>query len=372
MRIVGPRSRLGNRLAVVVALTVVVGGLAAASPAQARVKVFFVRGEQLTSVNRPGVTVHDAVRALLAGPSRGERRREVRSYLPKAIRRYSVATSGDLVVVNLPARSFRGVAGTPVASARFAQVLRTVVGRRATVRSPRTIRRLQLLVDGRPAPGLVPGIDTAVPVSLDQLAAPAPVTTTPARPQPGVPHAWIVKLQARLAELGYLDAADIDGFEGPATKAAIIAFQKWEGLGVDALAGAQTVARLATAVRPTPRTADAVERRVEVLLDRQLVLAIERNRVVRVLHASSGAAATPTPSGQFAVYARTPLWWSVPFGQWLPWSVRFDGGIAFHEFADVPTVPASHGCVRLIAANARWLFSFTSVGTPVRVLATSV
>jgi lipoprotein-anchoring transpeptidase ErfK/SrfK len=93
--------------------------------------------------------------------------------------------------------------------------------------------------------------------------------------------------------------------------------------------------------------------------------------VLRVLHVSSGAAATPTPPGSYAVTRKEVRSWSVPFQVWLPYASYFVGGIAFHEYPEVPAFPASHGCVRVPSFDARWLFDFLSVGTPVRVLARS-
>jgi lipoprotein-anchoring transpeptidase ErfK/SrfK len=47
------------------------------------------------------------------------------------------------------------------------------------------------------------------------------------------------------------------------------------------------------------------------------------------------------------------------------------GGIAFHEFGEVPAYPASHGCVRQSSAVASWTYHFAYVGMPVRVIAGS-
>ena len=112
-------------------------------------------------------------------------------------------------------------------------------------------------------------------------------------------------------------------------------------------------------------------RRIEVLLDRQVALAIDGGRVVRTIPVSSGAPATPTPPGTYTVFGRYPRWWSVPFQDWLPWSLQFVGGIALHEYAQVPVTPASHGCVREPAFDARWLYEFAPLGTRVEVLARS-
>jgi hypothetical protein len=132
-----------------------------------------------------------------------------------------------------------------------------------------------------------------------------------------------------------------------------------------------TEARLATAQRPTPRTRGSLGRRAEVLLDRQVTLLIQGNRVVRTIAVSSAKPSTPTPPGDYRVYAKFPRWWSVPFREWLPWAIPFVGGIAFHEYGIVPPYPASHGCVRQLYTVAGWTYNFASVGMPVKVLALS-
>ena len=177
--------------------------------------------------------------------------------------------------------------------------------------------------------------------------------------------------QQRLAELGYLLPQDVDGQDGPSTQSAVLAFQKWEGLQRDGELGPQTLGWLKVAKRPTPLTRGASGRRAEVLLDRQVALAIEDNKVVRVIHVSTGATDTPTPPGDFEVYARIAKWWSVPFREWLLWAVPFNGGIAFHELAEVPAYPASHGCVRERYVNSKWMYDFARVGMPVKVIASS-
>jgi lipoprotein-anchoring transpeptidase ErfK/SrfK len=91
----------------------------------------------------------------------------------------------------------------------------------------------------------------------------------------------------------------------------------------------------------------------------------------RTIAVSSGKPSTPTPPGNYRVYAKIERWWSVPFREWLPWAVPFVGGIAFHQFGVVPTYPASHGCVRQDFSVARMTYDFAEVGMPVRVVARS-
>ena len=92
---------------------------------------------------------------------------------------------------------------------------------------------------------------------------------------------------------------------------------------------------------------------------------------MRTIPVSTGKPATPTPPGDYRVYAKIPRWWSTPFREWLPWALPFVGGIAFHELQDVPVFPASHGCVRQSFTVAKWTYDFASVGMPVKVIAKS-
>ncbi len=343
--------------------------LGAPAVATADVPVWFVSGEQLGKVSRPGATTEDAVRQLLAGPTAAERKKGVRTHIPAGTPVRSVTVDGDLVTVDLGLRFVLGNQSADSQNARLAQLMSTVNGTVGVPGSPTAVRRMQLLIQGGVPLGLFPGIRTDQPITSATLTTPATAKPTyPSGPTSGA-TASTREIQQRLANLGYLAAADVDGRNGPKTQSAVIAFQKWERLARDGVVGPATRARLANATRPTPRTKGGSGRRIEVLLDRQVTLAIQDNRVVRILHVSTGAAATPTRVGTFSVYLKTRNWWSVPFRTWLPYALAFDGGIAFHEYSPVPTQPASHGCVRITAGNAQWLYNFASVGTQVKVLA---
>jgi len=93
---------------------------------------------------------------------------------------------------------------------------------------------------------------------------------------------------------------------------------------------------------------------------------LDGNRVERAVHTSTGAGGR-TPAGGFHVYRKELYSWSVPFHVWMPYAAYFVGGIATHEYPDVPSYPASHGCVRLPAGEAHRVYDFVDVGTPVRV-----
>jgi lipoprotein-anchoring transpeptidase ErfK/SrfK len=175
-----------------------------------------------------------------------------------------------------------------------------------------------------------------------------------------------LEIQPRLAELGYLPANAVAGIGAERTREAIVAFQSWEGLQRNGVAGPATLARLAEASRPTPLPGSGD--RIEVHLDRQVVLLVEGNTVARTIHVSTGAAATRTPKGDFRVYRKERHSWSVPFSVSLPWASYFTRGVAFHGYPEVPAYPASHGCVRVPLTEAPTVYAFARLGVLVRVV----
>jgi hypothetical protein len=343
----------------VLAVALLLAGAAAASPA-ARVHVFFLRGEQLANVSRPGTTAADALRGLLAGPSRGEVKLSYRTYVPKGTRLLSVKVASGLATVNVSA-AFVSNRSAPSMLARLSQLVATVTGLQGTV-------RVLLLVEGRTVTGIFPGVPTDSPVTLRYLQTPNVPLPKPPRERGGTPNAHVRQVQQRLIQLGYLVNGDADGRFGPTTSTGILAFQKWERLNRTGLLDAASEARLKTAIRPLPLTQGMSGRRAEILLDRQVALLISGNRVLRAIAVSTGKPSTPTPPGNYRVYAKIPRWWSTPFREWLPWALPFVGGIAFHQFAIVPAYAASHGCVRQAVSVAQWTYNFAAVGMPVKVI----
>jgi peptidoglycan hydrolase-like protein with peptidoglycan-binding domain len=345
-------------------LTAVVGtGVTASTAAPAKtLSVFFLRGEQLASVRRDGSGVAAAVRKLVAGPSRAEVRKGLRTYLPGGTRIHSVSVARGLATVDLGARFTSGGSADSLL-ARLAQLVRTVSAAGAP--------RVQLLIDGAKVSGVFPRIPTERPITFALLQTPDVALPKPRREREPPPDKRVKHVQQQLIELAYLPPGSADGRLGPMTQAAILAFQKWERLARTGVVDAATQTRLNAAQRPAPVTRGAAGKRAEVLVDRQVALLIVDNKVLRAIAVSTGKPSTPTPPGSYRVYAKIARWWSVPFREWLPWAVPFVGGIAFHEFGVVPTYPASHGCVRQPVAVARMTYDFAEVGMPVRVVATS-
>lgn len=92
----------------------------------------------------------------------------------------------------------------------------------------------------------------------------------------------------------------------------------------------------------------------------QAFAAYERGVQVRWGPISSGRQQKPTPSGVYYLNWKARSRNSTLSGEWkLNWYFNFHNkrGLAFHEF-DLPGVPMSHACVRLLARDAEWIYKW--------------
>jgi lipoprotein-anchoring transpeptidase ErfK/SrfK len=340
----------------------VVAATASSASSRSQVPVYFLQGEQLLRVTRPGATPSDALHQLVAGPTRAEAKRGVRTYVPVGTQVRSVTVAGGVATVDLGRRFTTGRDAQSLL-ARLSQLVGTLTGLQGAA-------RVKLLIDGKTVRGVFPGVPTQLPITFRYLQTPnVPVPESPA-PKLLPPDDHTKQVQQRLIALGFLGGR-ADGRLGPATANGILAFQKWERLPRTGSLDARTESRLSTATQAAPVSRGRAGKRAEILLDRQVALLIKDNKVLRTIAVSSGKPSTPTPPGDYRVYAKIRRWWSTPFREWLPYALPFVGGIAFHEFLEVPTYPASHGCVRQAVSVAPWTYAFAEVGMPVKVIARS-
>jgi hypothetical protein len=117
-------------------------------------------------------------------------------------------------------------------------------------------------------------------------------------------------------------------------------------------------ASLGDSPAPPPRLI-VVSRRIQALA------AYEMGRLVRWAGVSTGRRESQTPAGLFATNWRSKLRRSSDNANWLlPWYVNFVNatGVSFHQF-DLPGEPASHACVRLLEADARWIYDWAELWT---------
>ena len=352
--------------AVVLSIWLAVGFTSAAtgsSGAAQTVRVAFLQGEQIGYVERPGSSLDAAIRALLAGPTKTEAKREITTQVPPGTPLRSVTLDGSVATIDLGEKF---AAGTSVESlsARVAQLVLTAT------RYP-NVRSVRLLVKGGTPLGLFPGVVTLYPLTAKAVQAPdVPPPPPAATPPSGGQSNEIRALQQRLDDLGFLTRDAVDGRAGPRTTSAVVAFQKWAGLSRDGNAGPATLAALASASRPTPITR-GTGHRIEVLLDRQLTLVIDGDRATRTLDVSTGKPGFETVTGSWRITRKEDRSWSVPYKVWLPWATYIFQGYAFHEYPDVPPQPASHGCIRVPVWDAEWLYRQIPLGTLVTVIGSS-
>ncbi len=329
--------------------------------------VYFTAGEQLRRVERtvpagpPDRRVKAAAEELVAGPTSREAATEVEttSQIPADTKVKDVEVDDETAVVELSGEFLHGVPDDPAARSRAeeSELDARLSQMTFTVTQFPQVEQARVVAGGKP-------VERAFePADFEQPPERGPQRVD--RPR-GRRSGSVRRLQERLAELRYLPKAAIDGVDGYRTQQAVIAFQSWRGLERDGIVGPQTSAALKKASPPRPH-ADGPSRRIEVYREKGVALLIRDDRTVRAIHVSSGGPGNETPAGRFEVFRKELESWSVPFQTWLPYASYFNNGIAFHEYPDVPPYPASHGCVRVPAPEAKGVYRFARIGTAVVV-----
>jgi peptidoglycan hydrolase-like protein with peptidoglycan-binding domain len=183
----------------------------------------------------------------------------------------------------------------------------------------------------------------------------------------------VSEAERRLSELGYW-TGPIDGRFDVATRSALIAFQKWENRPQT---GELTLEELEAIRKSTsPKARETGYEHVEVDVDRQLLLIVKEQHVVKVLPVSTGSgkqfvddgqtSVAYTPRGRFIVYEKSRGWEYGPLGA-LYFANYISGGVAIHGSRNVPTQPETHGCIRVPVFAARELSKLMPQGTIVLV-----
>lgn len=130
---------------------------------------------------------------------------------------------------------------------------------------------------------------------------------------------------------------------------------------------------------------DTVHKALLVSYPLQAVAAYEKGVLVRWAPTSLGKKTTPTPTGLFFTNWKSKETKSTEDSTWiLKWYFNLDNfrGVSLHEY-DLPGVPASHACIRLLEEDAKWIYywakqwklnkertAIDSNGTPVIIFGT--
>jgi hypothetical protein len=193
---------------------------------------------------------------------------------------------------------------------------------------------------------------------------------------PGDTGAAVQQLQSRLFGLGYwLSAAN--GVYDLTTTQAVTAFQKLHNLPRSGIFDIVTQTVMRSALRPVPRSTSGYVAEVDLA---QQVILIENNGTTQwVINTSTGGGYTYTFDGVSYLAVTPPghynVWFQINGVQhgrlgtlYRPKYFTHDG-IAFHGYPEVPSQPASHGCVRMSNAAIDWVWNnnIIPIGTAVWV-----
>jgi hypothetical protein len=172
---------------------------------------------------------------------------------------------------------------------------------------------------------------------------------------------YVKLLERRLKRLHYKVPKPNQHFDFR-TSDNIIAFNKVQGRSRVGYVTESTWRALASPKIPKPRFSWP-KYHIEVDQSKQVLYRVKNNKVITIMHVSTGAPSTPTRDGTFnfdsklAGYSRKRLYYPS----------FFDGARAIHGWPEVPTYNASHGCVRVPMWQATWIFSKLEIGDLIRV-----
>lgn len=185
-------------------------------------------------------------------------------------------------------------------------------------------------------------------------------TTPLPRLRSGSRGVFVRLLETRLRELHYR-IVGIDQTYDHRTGDAVVAFRKVQGMAREFTITEGVWRRLADPRIPRPRL-DMRRFHIEVDQTRQVLYTVVDRKVTNVIHVSTGAGGA-TRDGRFRVYRKVAGY--SPNRLYYP--SYFDALRAIHGWPDVPTYPASHGCVRVPYWHAKWIFGLADIGTRVAV-----
>jgi hypothetical protein len=179
-------------------------------------------------------------------------------------------------------------------------------------------------------------------------------------------------VEQQLHDLGY-PVGKVDGVQDAESLRALCTWRRLSGSAAHrgGIRSSEYDRILATKGLPSvSRTA------THLVVDRacQVVTYRADGQVRRVLPASTGRAGKETPTGVFSVTRKRSGWHTstlYPAPQPNMYNTMyFNGPVAVHGAREVPTEPASSGCVRVTPSGADYLFPRVPVGTRVEVIGT--
>ncbi len=248
-----------------------------------------------------------------------------------------------------------------------------------------------------PAPTPTPAPVQSANQAMASASTPAPANVAfTTKLQRGSTGSKVKQLQTRLAELGFY-SGPISGNYLNQTRDAVMAFQKHNALTVDGICGKETwdmvfnsqeVSNASVTPKPTP-VPTPIPYAVTVDVRNQVVNVYGRDEkgeytnLVRQMICSTGTKAFPSEVGKWTLNGRTARWATFPKwgGGWAQYWTRINSSIAFHSVIynttntmDLATGSysalgsrASHGCIRLLVHDAKWVYENLGKGVVVTI-----
>jgi lipoprotein-anchoring transpeptidase ErfK/SrfK len=191
----------------------------------------------------------------------------------------------------------------------------------------------------------------------------------------------VLALEKRLTELRY-DVGAVDGFYDQQTWQGVVAFQKYARLKRTGTYTLETQKALHVAILPEGLHPELGLPRIEIDLQRQVLLFFDEQGLNRVVAVSTGSnrnycetskksgericGVAHTPRGKFRIQWRISGWRESDLGK-LYNPLYFNGGFAIHGSPFVPAYNVSHGCVRISIETSIWFYDTIKNDTPVIV-----
>ena len=250
------------------------------------------------------------------------------------------------------------------------------------------------------------GVSQTTPApALDSTDAGDIVDGNAQEDDPGIPYSkklsfgstgkLVKQVQERLTELGYYTGPISSSFQGH-TRNAVRAFQRKNGLTADGVVGEKTWnilfndAEVAGAQDPDrpEATSSPIPFHIVVDVTNQVVTVYSRDAlgeytvVVRRMICSTGTKKNPSDIGDFVLSGRKARWCYFPkWGDYAQYWTKINGSIAFHSVIYLQTNTmslsqksyrmlgqrASHGCIRLLVSDAKWVYDNIGKGTVVTI-----
>ena len=196
---------------------------------------------------------------------------------------------------------------------------------------------------------------------LEGVARAGPISPRLPSLRQGSSSVYVELLERRLVALDYR-LTGVNRRYDERTADAVVAFRKVQGMQRVFAVDAAVWRALVDPRVPHPH-ADIRRFHFEVDQTHQVLYTVEDGAVTSISHISTGKPSTPTRDGSFRVYRKI----AGLTGGGLYYPSYFDGLRALHGYVEVPTYPASHGCVRIPYWNAKWVYRHAPIGTPVIV-----